>query len=397
MSKPERRGRRGSGRQRQAGPQASWADTPIGDVSAARSPHGVPEQEDGAAEDVKQLSHPVSILKEIFPEHGSIVGQGQSICAAPVPNVLEQLLGSIATPVRRGTPPIATTQWNSAAPLHAATVRVSPAMPPPPPSMPAPGCHAPQESWEMPQSSVPAHDESASASYRERLRAGGRGAFQRSIDSGLTPKTMNQWSAMQTNPAQGFESHQAEMQSAVGMQYMSGYDGQQMWMGAEQMQNNQCWGTPVEQAQYQYMPQVPQGQPQHMQMSMQMPYAMMAEPQQMASMNLDEQSLQVLQMQQPQQLQLPQMQGTQLEWPQTPMSQMQTGTPTMSAQGNLTPMSQMQTATPTMSMMSGESTPSEMDRCMAIVMPQTQQFQCDKDLMALQLKAAAELQQCYED
>merc|ERR1719261_760032 len=44
---------------------------------------------------------------------------------------------------------------------------------------------------------------------------------------------------------------------------------------------------------------------------------------------------------------------------------------------------------------SGDSTPTAIDRCMAIIMPQTG-FPCDKDLMAAQLKAAADCQY-YED
>jgi hypothetical protein len=45
----------------------------------------------------------------------------------------------------------------------------------------------------------------------------------------------------------------------------------------------------------------------------------------------------------------------------------------------------------------GDGSPTEIDRCMAIVMPGTTEQSCDKDLVALQLRAAAELQQCYED
>merc|ERR1719375_3116646 len=83
-----------------------------------------------------------------------------------------------------------------------------------------------------------------------------------------------------------------------------------------------------------------------------------------AHMAMYEQSVQTTQPQLPQ-LQLPQMPMPQMDGWQTPMSQM-----------------------------SGASTPSsDVDRCMAMVMPQGAQF---GDVLAAQLRAAAE-NQCYED
>jgi len=43
-----------------------------------------------------------------------------------------------------------------------------------------------------------------------------------------------------------------------------------------------------------------------------------------------------------------------------------------------------------------ESSPTELHRCMAIIMPETAQFPCDKNIVAAQLQAAADCQ-CYED
>merc|ERR1719261_173156 len=77
----------------------------------------------------------------------------------------------------------------------------------------------------------------------------------------------------------------------------------------------------------------------------------------MPAMGFDCQSYQPLEMQSPQ-LQLPQMQGTQMELPAACMSQMHVSTP-----------------------LSGASTPSEIDRCMAIIMPQASQFPQDMDLV----------------
>lgn len=48
------------------------------------------------------------------------------------------------------------------------------------------------------------------------------------------------------------------------------------------------------------------------------------------------------------------------------------------------------------SVMSGESTPTDFNRCMSIVMPQSTQEPCDKDILAAQLAALA-ADQCYED
>merc|ERR1719162_2176832 len=106
---------------------------------------------------------------------------------------------------------------------------VAPVMPPPP-VMPA-----------------PAYQEQGFPSYRERLRAGGRGAFQRAFDIGLMPKNMKQ-----------------EGQTGSSMSYG---DANQMWTGAGQMQSNDY----AYQAQYQ-MPMPSQ------QMPLMMPHMAMQQP-----------------------------------------------------------------------------------------------------------------------
>jgi hypothetical protein len=347
-------------------------------------------------EEVNAAAYRNGTQKDIFPAHSA----GPAACGS----VLEQLLGSIATPSRaHQSGPPAVSQVSSYSgiqrngipcgpPAHAPTLLAPPTLPPPP-LMPAPVYQAPQQQWEPPRTAAPQLSPEASfGSYRERLQAGGRCAFQRNIEAGLMPKAMRQEAPCYV-PLQ-----QPEMQNGAVMQYDSQYeyalagDGQHMWSGAGQMQSNDCWQVPVDQTDYTsqcaYMQQVPQMQQQmaspeisqllgmtdqlsmppqaQQQMQVQMPFQVQqSQFQQMAPMAMDEQSMQMLQMQSPQ-MQLPQL--PQMELPQTPMSQM-----------------------------SGESTPCDIDRCMAIVMPQDSQSQCDRDFMALQLKAAAELQQCYED
>lgn len=178
-------------------------------------------------------------------------------------------------------------------------------------------------------------------SYRERLRAGGRAAFQRAIDAGLVPKNMKQeWCA--TQPSAMANSYQEFQNNNMGMQYGSLGDGQQMWNAMGQAQTGNCW------QQVQMPMQAPTFAPHHhMQPQMAVPMMSQMQPQ-------------------PAQVQA-----------QVPMFEM--------------PMCQMQVPPQAQSC---ESTPTDFDRCMAICMPQTAQF--DKDLMAAQLKAAADCQR-YED
>jgi hypothetical protein len=57
------------------------------------------------------------------------------------------------------------------------------------------------------------------------------------------------------------------------------------------------------------------------------------------------------------------------------------------------PQSQMQVPQTHMQQMDSST---ELHRCMAIIMPETAQFPCDKNVVAAQLQAAADCQ-CYED
>jgi len=321
----------------------------------------------------------VSILKEIFPEHGK----------EPIKNdaILQQLLGSIATPARNSilrnqaaakqqmqnlpcAPPSHAPTIPCGPPSHAPMLSVAPAMTPPPPSA-APAYQAPSAPPAFPQVNT-------FTNYREKLRAGGRGAFQRSIDAGFMPKSMKQdWNAAQAPSAhaQGFLPQQ-QMQNS--QQTWNGDDGQQMWNGAGQMHGNGGWGVPASQ------PQMPM---QHMYAQQVSPLEQQAMPSQQQDQMLMYQS-QMPQQVQTAQMQMPQMQMPQMEMPQMQMPQMQM--PQMQMQQ----MQQMEMPTPTAS---GDSTPADVDRCMAIINPQAGQFPYDKDLVALQLRAAAECQQCYED
>jgi len=180
----------------------------------------------------------------------------------------------------------------------------------------------------------------SSTSYRERLRAGGRGAFQRAIDAGLAPKAMKQeWSGLQASsgPAQGFLPQQLDCHSAAMMQYSTTGDGQQIWNGIGQMQSNGGWCSPMNQPQ----------------MQSQQPYM----PQQMMSQSMPQQ--------------MP---------PQVFQDQVQM------MQGG---------ASPHLAQMVAPQMQAHLDSCMANAMPQAGQQ--DQEFMALQLKAAAELQQCYQD
>jgi len=102
---------------------------------------------------------------------------------APMPggdSVLEQLLGGIPSPARThpGTKQISNGQRHGipcSPPAHSPTLLSTSAVATPPP----------------PQVSAPVDRETAGLSYREKLRAGGRGAFQRAYNVGLMPKTMN--------------------------------------------------------------------------------------------------------------------------------------------------------------------------------------------------------------
>lgn len=232
--------------------------------------------------------------------------------------------------------------------------------------------------------------EQAFGSYRDRLRAGGQGAFQRAFDAGFVPRSMKQeWGGMHMPPAASHgELLQQEMQSGAAMSYTGAGDCNQMWSGAGHMQSD-SWGGPM-QTQYQCVQQAPQFETQGLQMvppvsmqSQQMPMQMLPQmavqqPMQMMPMAQGEQSPQMSQMYMSQ-MPVQQMPQPQMQLPQMAMSQ---APPTASGE-----------STPT-----GMQTPAESVRseCMAILMPQASQFHCDSDMLAAQLQASADCQR-YED
>lgn len=199
--------------------------------------------------------------------------------------------------------------------------------------------------------------------------------------AGLVPKAMKQdWNSSQMHAIQQHDL-QTGLQSNGALQCPAATDCHQVWNG---WQSSDCWGYSMEQAQtaQPYMPQVSHYQsvgPDSLEMQ-----PMMSMSEQLA-LPFQQQPQAPVQsgMQQP----MPIMQGEhtsplQMIVPQ-PVSEM--------------PASAMMMPAPTSQVpASGSGTLSEVDRCMAIVMPQVSQFPCDRDAFAAQLRAAANCQ-CYED
>lgn len=336
------------------------ASLSFSNAPAALSPREAEQQKDGAS-----APQGFSILKECFPEKKE---------QKAVPGVLEQLLGGIPSPSRNGN-----VFGNGVAapngvpfgpPAHAPMQMLAPSMPPPPPMQAAPTCQDPR--WEPPRAAAP-QCEAFAGSYRERLRAGGRAAFQRGFDAGFVPKSMKQdWSQMPQTTSQGVLSHPQEVQNASAVQYG---DNQQMWNGAGQMQNNEYYYVPVQ------APQFQQGS-YSQEMAMQQPQMAMQQPQM--------QMLPQMAMQQPMQM-MPMAQGEQspqlsqcnvMQMPSMAMQSMPQ-TPTASSSGYSTPMSEVDNVRA---------------ECMAMLMPQASQFcPVDRDQLVAQLKAAAVDQSEYED
>lgn len=223
-------------------------------------------------------------------------------------------------------------QAGGAPPSHAPTVLTAP-------SVPAPPTYAPTGQWEAVRPTA----EPALGSYRDRLRAGGMGAFQRAMNAGLMPKAMkNEWNPAQMN-AQGYLPQQPE---GFGMPA----ECQQAWCGAGQMPSPDCLGILMNQ------PQMP------MQQQQQMVPSMPSQPMQY--------------------FQVPQAQATPAEQTQM-MNHMQA--PQMQMPNMQLPPMQMCDVQEPVALMSGESTPVT-----------AKEPQSPDDLVA-QLKAMAESQGIYED
>lgn len=276
-------------------------------------------------------------------------------------SLLEQLLGGIPSPVRThpGAKQIGNGQLHGipcSPPAHSPTLLSTQAVAtPPPPQVPAPGDR-----------------ETAGLSYREKLRAGGRGAFQRAYDVGLMPRTMKpEWPSAE---AQSYFPQQTDVQSSMAMSCPAGNDAQ-LWGGTGQVQNNDYWdwGASMEHAQM----STPMDQLQWNASNGTVPYM-----QQVPMVQLP---------QSPELLHMTPMPGQQSPLPIAPQALMQPAQmPQVAVQ--VSPQEQF----PLSTCMGGDATPTDIERCMAIIMPPSSQLLCDKDLMAAQLKAAADCQ-CYED
>jgi len=367
----------------QAMPVASVPrDSAFLDAPAALSPRDASERKvtTEAEEGDQSQQHGISILKEIFPELTEAEKMGNASAKQTQPP-LQQLLGSLPSPARAPTGSSSGTRPSSsmpfAPPAHAPMLPVAAVMPPPP-ILPAPACQAQQVGRYMPpQNLAPTFPEQSFPSYRERLRAGGRGAFQRAYDAGFMPKNMKQeWSSMQT--AQGVLPQQQDMRNSTSMPC---YDAQQVWGNMGQMQSNDYCGVPPMHSQYPCTQQA-----QQLQMAMMLPPMALQQPPMVPMAHSDMSPMTQMQMPQMQSAQMPQQA---LQLPHMAMSQPHTP----SASGASTPTSGWPT--------SGESTPTQMARreCMALLMPQTSgQFLHDESSLAAQLQASI-LADCqpYED
>jgi hypothetical protein len=323
----------------------------------------IPASRDEEAEGTKTPPQGISILKEIFPEHGS--GEGTAPALAQ-----QMLLNSIPTPARACSSPV---------PALTSTTPISSPSLSPLPVIPTSICRS-------------------GTSYRERLRAGGREAFQRAFGVGLMPKTMRQ-EAMNCSDMQfprpdatfnGFPVSQNATPISSPMSYSSVTDSHAVWDAPAPMQSADYWPSQMEHPLLLEQPQmmgrfggsqdVPQMSSQFQQDQYQQAAWRSMPMQQMQRPELPPQAMQ--QMQQMQQMH--HMQQMQPDLSPQAMQQMQ--------------MPHMQVQVPQMHMqrMELDSSPTELHRCMAIVMPETAQFPCDKNMVAAQLQAAADCQ-CYED
>lgn len=331
-ARPERRSRRGTGGQNRAALQGSYGDS----STLLSTTSAMDAKATGEALKAKSETLPadVSILHLL----GGIPSPARPTAAATGHPLLPAIgqLGTAQPQQPQGIP--------CCPPPHAPMPLTMPAGPPPPPLAPAINCES-------------------GASYRERLRAGGQGAFQRAFDIGLMPKQMkNDWNGARPSEIQGMLPQQTDMQSNMMMPCMAGGDTQQAWHGTGQMQNHDYWYVPVDQ------PQMSTHCPYTEQVSM----AQMPQTQDMYQMTMpDHQSMMAMPDQQPV-LAMPDQQPMLTMPPQAMLQQ------------------PMMPTTP----MNDEAT--DFQRCLAIIMPDAAQVPCDKDLLAAQLRAVADCQ-CYED
>jgi len=235
------------------------------------------------------------------------------------------------------------------------------------------------------------------SNYRERLRAGGRGAFQRAFDMGLVPKNMrhDQWNSMSTPTTTPTSMMGQQMDSNIGASEGYGMcgDAHQMWGGGVQsMQSgaSDFWMMPTDgrAATHMNSQQVTYMQ----QMSQMMPQAAMQPqpPQQTPQMYSSSMPFQPQQQQQPMPLaQYPASQGAHHASPPCSVVSL----PQAALDGTSMCMGSAPPCTTPVATAS-DSTPSDVDRCTSFLKFSFGDF--DSDFMAAQLKAAAD-DQIYED
>lgn len=334
---------------------ASWADEPVTHEPLLNSAGSDNQASKTETETSKAQPFGPSILKEIFPDHGKL--PEEVVNRIPSPSRARRPSNPVMSPITKpnsrpqlspskgaGSPSVMSTS-----PVHAPgpVGPLAPMLPVPPMQM--------QQQWDAQQMAGMQQGPDASyagGSYRERLRAGGRGAFQRTMDAGFVPRTykQDQWNG--SAYGEGFMEQQMQ---GMGMEYGMGADAQLMWNGSEQMAGNDYWGTPVNQFQQeQYgFNMSPQGSDYYTQ-----PMAQQQDPFMMGMMSSPQGDGQTLLQTSPV---TSQHGGAQL----VPM-------PPLDAAGALATAPPL----PMMPVVGGEQ---------------------DKDLLELQMKAAAELENVYED
>jgi len=190
-----------------------------------------------------------------------------------------------------------------------------------------------------------------------------------------------EWSTAQMTPTAALGAPQwPQDQHGMAMQYAGVGDSDQMWGNAGQMQGNECWGVSMDPSQ---MPQ-------------QYPYAQQSHQFQQPMLPQEITQMQSMSVQQSPEVFMPHNSTpTMAMMPEMDMQTLQVQQVQM-----LTPMhaQHLQMApSPTSVMSSGSGSPTDIERCMAIVLPGAGQFPCDKDSVAAQLQAMAEAQGIYED
>jgi len=313
-----------------------------------------------AAEETSTSSRGISILKEIFPNHGSGEGKTHEGLAP----AQQMLLNSIPTPSRACASPVRA--------LTSTTPLSSPSLSPLP-VLPRASCHSGEPAGNSYSELL---REPAGSSYRERLRAGGREAFQRAFGIGLMPKSMKQEVmynsdmrfARQDGAMNGHPMSQNTTPMSSPMSYSSVTDSHAVWDATAQMQSTDYWPSQMEHP------------------------LMLEQPHIMAHLAGSQPQFHQDQFQQawsPAAMQQPELQAQPMAHPMAGAMQM----PHMQLQ---VPQMHMQRMEPIPDAYAADSSPMELHRCMAIIMPETAQFPCDKNLVAAQLQAAADCQ-CYED